>query len=539
MDRGYRHPFLVGTHFLGGVGGEPRTLAELAMSQLSFEIRSQKDWSKLYQNQRDATVSAALQRVWKVRTPSSWVDVSLSKRQVDYVQDELAGYVALRDESNRCQVSCFERIWESNDILEPPILSELNARLTELSHSRSTRQASDLIDPCLCPLVYDKTLVSTDHTAPRPHPPPALTDIYTLSQKFALLPTEVFSSAAGFASFLSYISDLDPQCHSELYELLSKALSGFIPLFEHTLTDLHRNNANSTSLRIPGSCRYTIWDEPDPPEFSDDEEGWATYERDMRQWAMKRPIELPDVPVEGYQGGLELRKHRATLRSKRLQVIVRVQHNVIGPGEPEFNGTPWGVEGMKNERIVACGLYFASMENIQDSSIEFRMAVTYPRGFNAGDSGATLRTWGLRDGDSCHQHIGSVAARPGLGLVFPNIYQHRYTSFKLVDLEKEGHQTVVTFMLVDPDIQPIISTAKVPPQEKAWVARTLHETLYQRLPVELVEKILEFVEGLVEEEEAVKTRALVMAERTRFRIANDIYHFSIPFDVWNGPEVIH
>lgn len=162
------------------------------------------------------------------------------------------------------------------------------------------------------------------------------------------------------------------------------------------------------------------------------------------------------------------------------------------------------------------------------------MAVTAPRGFDAGDSGATLRTWGLRDGDSCHQYIGSVPVRSGLALVFPNIYQHRNSSFELDDPEKPGHQRVLSFFLIDPDIQPIISTAVVAPQQKEWIRRALHEHLDVRLPVEIVESIMEHVEGVMEVEEAESFKLQMEDERTRFWAANDTYHFCIPFDVWTA-----
>lgn len=120
--------------------------------------------------------------------------------------------------------------------------------------------------------------------------------------------------------FLSYINNLESR-HTSLYRSLETALSAFIPLFEHVLTDLHRNNP--LSLRIKGPCRYTEWEEPEPPEYSDDEEGWELYEREMRYWVLHRPISLPDVET-GYPGGLEHRNHTVNLRGRTLQVVVSV-----------------------------------------------------------------------------------------------------------------------------------------------------------------------------------------------------------------------
>lgn len=174
-----------------------------------------------------------------------------------------------------------------------------------------------------------------------------------------------------------------------------------------------------------------------------------------------------------------------------------------------------------------------------ESSIQFRMAVTYPRGFAAGDSGATLRAWGIRDGDSCHQYLGDVPLRPGLSLVFPNIYQHRQTAFSLADATRPGHITLVWFFLVDPEIKPIISTAIVAPQQKEWIRKALDDHLDSRLPNEIIDKILEHVEGLMSVEEAYNHKAQLMEDRRRFTQANNSYYFCLPFDIWNGPNLSH
>jgi hypothetical protein len=76
--------------------------------------------------------------------------------------------------------------------------------------------------------------------------------------------------------------------------------------------------------RIQGPYKYAIWDEPDEPEFSDDEEGWAAFDREMRDWEMNRPIQLPDIPESGYPRGLYQRNHVVSLKGRKLQVIVQV-----------------------------------------------------------------------------------------------------------------------------------------------------------------------------------------------------------------------
>ncbi|KAF8079181.1 hypothetical protein FPV67DRAFT_1691604 [Lyophyllum atratum] len=543
--RGYRHPFIFGIHYLGGVGDYPRTLTELAMSEYSAELRRIPDWWKQFKNQdvREEWADMARGRVWNVRTPSTSVEVKLSEKQIEYILDELSGYACLRNDDNGCQVSCFERIWELDLPIGP---SALNKELNNLRRQVPAHPwdqngiCTSLIDPNLHCLVYNHTLVAHPHSRHlRTLPSPTGGDIYTVSPHFSLLPAEVSISPSGAASFTSYINNIHPQTHAPLYTRLSSLLSAFVPLFERTLTDLHRNNP--LAQRIPGAHGYSEWDEPEEPEHSDDEDGWAEYESELRYWVMHRPIHLPDVPETGYPGGLERRKHVVSLRERErnVQVVVGVEEIRLEPGGPSYPGSQWHVEGMRNERIVACGEYYTSIENITPTALEFRMAVTYPRGFTAGDTGATSRTWGLRDGDACHQYIGSRPLHPGLALVFPNLYQHRQTPFTLLDPMHPGRFTVVRLWLVDPEIRPVVSTASVGPQQEKWVGGAVRGALGGRLPVELVEQILEGVEGVMGEEEAEGYARGLRRVREKFRLANDQYHFCIPFDIWSAPEFPH
>lgn len=161
------------------------------------------------------------------------------------------------------------------------------------------------------------------------------------------------------------------------------------------------------------------------------------------------------------------------------------------------------------------------------------MAVTSPRGFSAGDTGATVRTWGFQDGEAQVQQVGSAPLRAGFGIAFPNIYQHRSTPLHLLDPTKEGHQTVLTLFLVDPEIQPIISTSRVPPQQEGWIRRAVEDFADARFPVELVTRIVDEVDGLMTQEDAERCRSEVLEDRAKFQKLNDAFHFCIPFDVWN------
>lgn len=219
------------------------------------------------------------------------------------------------------QVSCFERMWQSDSLLEECIASQLKHELSSLTPCSQDASQEHIIDPVPYCLIYNKTLVShLNGKVYRAVPPPPSQDV---CPNFALLPSDVFVPPDTSAvRFVSYINNLHPDLHKRLYALLERILTGFLPLFEHTLTDLHRNNP--VRLRILGSCKYTVWEEPEPPEDSDDEEGWEDYRKLHRKWSLNRPLALPDVPPGGYPGGIEARRHKVTLRGQTIQVFVRV-----------------------------------------------------------------------------------------------------------------------------------------------------------------------------------------------------------------------
>lgn len=534
------HPFINGARVLQGVGVDPaRTVVDLAMSELSRCLRRRDDWWILFKcpETRAQWAAEALVESMTVRTPSHNIAVWLTPNQVEYVLEELQGYANLRDVENNCQVSCFERIWESQALLDNSARASLNHQLSRfletLPDRLICREGDELthriIDPYLHPLIYGRTLAydSVREGFLRPELVSNITDATStdfLSQKFACLPCDFVIAQDGTAKALSYINNLHP-CYSALYRHFEELLSKCVPMFEHVLTDLHTDNP--TRVRIQGPSSSAEWEEPESPDFSRDFADWSAFESKKRQWIMRRSI-VPDVPITGYPGGLEERRHLVQLRGKTLQVIHDVYDICIKPGGPAFQGSQWHVEGMKNERIIACVLYNASSENITSNSVEFRMAVETPPAFpKKGYQDITIKTWGLQTRKPCHQYIGAVPLRQGLCIAHPNIYQYHITPFSLVDPSKEGHQRIIGLYLVDPSIAPLASTQRVPPQQKAWTRLGLEKGTRGIFAVELVDKVLDEVDGIMDMDEAVKYRDRMLKERTRLSVLNDVQRFNI------------
>lgn len=57
--------------------------------------------------------------------------------------------------------------------------------------------------------------------------------------------------------------------------------------------------------------------------------------------------------------------------------------------------------------------------------------------------------------------------------------------------------------------------------------------------MEVVERIMDYVEGVMEVDEAENYGRALMQARETFRDANNNYHFCIPFDIWSAPEFWH
>lgn len=377
-----------------------------------------------------------------------------------------------------------------------------------------------------------------------------------MSRRYAYLPTEFAVSPEGNVRALSYINNLHPE-HKGLYCHLEELLRNTLPLFEHVLTDLHRNNPVAPRIIVPHDFLDLPWS---PCEWADDFE-WASWEARARNWLLYLPIKIADVPPTGYPGGLENRNRKVKLRGRTLQVVFHVFETKLvcdssfgsnltkfrykQPGEPAFRESPWQVEGMKNEQIVACAYYYISVvgqditrsenhhkqwsclqENLVGNAIEFRMAVKIPVAFQGGRRDNTIMLWGLANDDPCRQHLGSVPIRPGLCVAFPNVYQHRHTAFTLADPSKEGHQRVIGIFLVDPESSDVPSTSRVPPQQKEWARREIEKL--RVFPVELIDHIMDNVEGLMDAKEAEADRRGMLQERIKFRVQNEQRFFSIP-----------
>ena len=103
--------------------------------------------------------------------------------------------------------------------------------------------------------------------------------------------------------------------------------------------------------------------------------------------------------------------------------------------------------------------------------------------------------YNIKQDASAIQTLGEVLTRQGRLLAFPNVHQHRVSSFKLKDPSKPGHRKILALFLVDPYIR-TISTANVPPQQQEWWAEQTYEASekMRSLPTEVFQGIVDSME---------------------------------------------
>ncbi|KAF5323842.1 hypothetical protein D9611_008231 [Ephemerocybe angulata] len=429
-------------------------------------------------------------------------------------------------------------------------------------HPGSDRKVLDLVHPSLFPLIYgtSKILpvgvaattlddctgrcgegeVTTVPPLPPPPPPgphwrPQTPEHFPYSNRFQWLPCEVDISGEK-PKIATYINNLHPKHHRELYTVIEDIIEAAIPLWELTLSP-HHNSPDPVRRVVFREAHY----DPDPentetyPEQDEDEDDADYYARveAFEEWCEDtRRVILPEPgEFEPFHEPLRLRLKREWGLNKPLQVIVKLANIELTPDKPEYEGGTWHVEGMMNEAICASAIYYYSSENITSSSLSFRQQspninyedVDYPQNYHEW----LPQVFGLSNEEDTIQYLGSVDTREGRLITFPNVLQHQVQPLKLADPTKPGHRKILALFLVDPHTS-VISTADIPPQRLEWWSEELLSKEQGRdadaltnLPNELKVQIFSGVEGFpIGMDEAKEQRERLMEERKSFVLSH-------------------
>ncbi|KAF9469543.1 hypothetical protein BDZ94DRAFT_7880 [Collybia nuda] len=410
-------------------------------------------------------------------------------------------------------------------------------------HPRSNGQVLDLVHPSLFPLVYGTSRILVDSLTTltdfvgrygerKTVPVPPIEEAgmcteemdlhfeYPYSRKFQWLPCDVdISDDEGRVRITSYINNLHPQKHADLYKTIEKIIERTIPVWNMTLTPL-RGDLNESRIQ------YDLLYDPNP-ELDDiegsqgqpNEETDDFYERQMNWTAATRKLVLPEPglfhPPPEPKNPVNIRKdygHRG------LQIIVKLANIHLTPEKPKYNGGSWHIEGQLNEHICATALYYYDNDNIDPSYLAFRQqsdakhAERMP--YEQSEHEWLKEIYGCQNERPAVQKVGSVLTKEGRLLAWPNILQHRVHSFCLEDPTKPGHRKILALFLVDPNIR-IISTANVPCQRKDWWFEAVQQGgPLSDLSTELESYTVDGADFPIDLSEAKALRLELMEERT-------------------------
>ncbi|GAM84742.1 hypothetical protein ANO11243_027430 [Dothideomycetidae sp. 11243] len=429
-------------------------------------------------------------------------------------------------------------------------------------HPDSNEQVLDLVHPSLFPLVFGRSKILSNRTSTldsclrdlgegetfEPDMTAKGIDKSLLSSKYQWLPTDFEFSPNG-VRVKSYINNLHPVHHRDLYPLIERLVDAAVPVWSEVLSFTRQQRDEKQTRFTDRDPDYTMvegtgakelhakWEREGMPEgvaarnqtipSVDDIDPWeyptefgADWEWDFpyRTRILKQPEpreyaeykKIVDDTVKSHQ----LQEEFAI---EGLQVIVKLANIVLTPDKPEYAGGSWHVEGMLNEKICATALYYYDSENITDSHLAFRaemdseeLIMRTPQ----NDYSGYETIFGVKNEENAVQDIGQVLTREGRMLAFPNLIQHCVTPFSLQDKTKPGHRKIIALFLVDPTRR-IISTSHIPPQRKDWWAEEVLKTnVLGGVPVETAEQIIRDVDVFpISMEDAKGLRLELMEER--------------------------
>lgn len=427
-------------------------------------------------------------------------------------------------------------------------------------HPGSDNQVLDLLHPSLFPVVFGVTRALPTGTVPlddaiaytgrgelTKDEKLESTDrlVYGIAQHqdlYQWLPSEVKLAQDGTTNITSYINNLHPRDHKELYGVLEKFVAASVPLWEEVLTswgDLRRYKFTGTNdeedYYIPEGLVYEK-PPPDPedledPDYEEEDPDDYLYTEEYQDWVEEhRILKFPEPDEFDSFDKKTKSAERVHLTPTGddaplqfpdgLQVIFKLANIHLTPEKPSYAGGSWHIEGTLSERICATALYYYDEENITPSRLAFRQgideeeAIMYPM----QNAYSSLESYlGVQQDGPAIQDLGSVLTRPGRLLAFPNVLQHRVGSFELEDKTKPGHRMILAMFLIDPHRR-ILSSANVPPQRKDWWSESVHDTpALNRLPNELFSQVIDMVDSFpLSWESAVAIRADLMKERSNF-----------------------
>jgi len=449
----------------------PKSLREQDLLQFMAEIRRKPEWTT---------------KIFNEKIVSKWRSEVLSMEEAifQFGIDECRYYASKATKA--CKISAVDGVYESDHIIDSDLRSSLQFYIQNVIdtmdpdwHPKSNDLVLDIIHPSLFPVIYGTSKFYIDEKSKELNLNPLDIKSFThnhhmaevmeapsqtqrnaadrsLSLQYQWLPADVMVTRDS-AKFTSYINNLHPAVHPELYDVLGKLVYHFCPLFEavfnHAITfRSYLRDANCHDAR-------KMDEEDDDSDYSD---YYSRRTLRIDPWDEKFDPTNYEISEEPKIGFIPENESDST----KLQIVVKAANIHLTPDNPQYGGGSWHVEGMKNERIVATGLYYYDNCNITQSRLDFRVAHDDPD-YEQNDKEFVKLVYGLEDDDLLQCHIGGVETNEGRMIAFPNNYQHQVQPFELEDKTKPGHRKIIALFLIDP-FKKVPSSSSVLPQNELW-----------------------------------------------------------------------
>ncbi|PVU86728.1 hypothetical protein BB559_006423 [Furculomyces boomerangus] len=518
-------------------GNISKTVIEQQILKVLTEIKNKKNWNKKIKLQE-------IREKWKNEFLNRF-----EENVVDYAIEEALYYSDLF--AKNLVPGAVDCTYIDGDSIEEGLLKELIENVAKIKddpenqrdwHPENNSQLVNPINPSLYPIVFGRTRGLTKNVSSTKIPKwdsvigkgeiekviPIKKETRYFSEKCQWLPTEFNVDATGKVKILSYINNLHPIIHEKMYDTLEKIFENFVPLFNNVLTDTCEQNNKHIKLRIdPGGYIF--------------EEFQEYVNRIRKQEAHENGIEYVEVKAKDLDREIVREYYRTygnnkivkipnpkfnpndipknnivvDLKGFRLQVIVKLSNIILTPEDPKYKGGVWHLEGMKNEEIVATGIYYYDQENITDSYLAFRQHNV--RVLYSGSLGEFHSVYKVKYGGSRDNCLGEIKTIENRMICFPNIYQHKIEDFELKDKSKPGHRKILVFFLINPNKR-IYSTAHIPPQQLEWHEMELmkNKNKLSELPILIIEEISKRLDWPMSLKEAKKHNKELMKERKHF-----------------------
>lgn len=457
---------------------KPKTLDEWSVVDIVNDIKQKPNWAEKFCDEsiRNKWVSEIKSQL-KPLTVSVDVLLKLIFGQIEWELDQetkitpfrliVDDRIVISDLSidKNVQETLIEQVNELKDGFR--ISDNIDEEILDY-HPGTNKQVIDLVHPSLYPLQYGVTPVYDDSKELVIHPYDSARVLvknvneWGESRNFQWLPS-VFKYNPDLKKFeiKSYINNLHPIKYKSIYDTIEKVFTSVIPGLSHVLS-LH---GTEQYLRI-GWEGYAVYTQEYydglKKIFANSTDGYDSdevkaYEKDKLQ-KLRHPsitYERPSMNV------IDVKKF------DELKVITKLADIELTPENSKYSGGSWHVEGTISEDVVATIIYYYDLENITESNLSFRSGFGDPV-YEQEDTEFCKKIYGLSDEDPMNKVLGSIEAKNNRVLIFPNIFQHKVEPFELVDKTKKGFRRIMAFFIVDPYNKNVISTERVPIQQKLW-----------------------------------------------------------------------